>query len=157
MLLRHHGLDPALALGGDDLDGSVQRLAFETLAAKDLPDLLALTLRRLLDMTLFHEAHMLIFLGLGLTPGIIGGGHGETVREEIGRTQDEQSLGGEVGADHSSHDRKGRHRAVNAAIDPIAQIARLRPFREAMGYLSRVMAVFEMPGIQGVLLRGSAI
>ena len=30
------------------------------------------------------------------------------------------------GADHAGHDRKGGHRAVDAAIDPVAQIAGLR-------------------------------
>src|SRR4029079_11900139 len=62
MLLRHHGLDPALALGCDDFDRGVKSFALEAFGAKDLPDLLALALRRLFDVTLFHEADMLIFL-----------------------------------------------------------------------------------------------
>ena len=76
------------------LDGAVQRLALEALGLKDLPDLLALAFGRDLDMPLLHVAHMLIFLDLGLGAGIVGGGHGEAVGEQIGHAEDEQSLGG---------------------------------------------------------------
>ena len=44
MLLGHHGVDPALAMLGDDADGSFQRVPLEALGPEDLPDLLALTL-----------------------------------------------------------------------------------------------------------------
>ena len=147
VLLGHHGVDPAVARAGDDIDGAVERLAREALGLEDLPDLLALAFGRKLDMPLLHPAHLLVFLDLGLGPGIVGGGHGEAVGEQIGGAEDEQGLGGKLRADHPCHHGEGGHRAVDTAIDPIAQIADARPLLEALGDVARGVSVLEMSGV----------
>ena len=152
MLLGHHGVDPTLRLAGDHIDGAVERLALEALGMEDLADLLALAFRRELDMPLLHAAHLLIFLDLGLGAGIVGGGHREAVGEQIGGAQDQQGLGRKLGADDAGHHREGGHRAVDAAIDPVAQIADMRPALEPPGDVAGVVSMLEMPGVHGALL-----
>ena len=147
VLLGHHGLDPASLFLGDDADGTLQRLAFEALGLKDLPNFLALAFGRDLDMALLHVAHMLIFFDLGLGAGVIGGGHGEAVGEEIGHAKNEQGFGGKRRSDHAGDHGEGGHRAVDAAIDPIAQITDARSLLEPLGDFARVVAVLEMPGV----------
>ena len=126
MLLGHHGVDPTLALGRDHVDGAVERRALETLGMEDLADLLALAFGSE-RMPFLHVAHLRIFLDLGLGAGIVGGGHREAIGEQIGGAQDQQGLGRKLGAGDAGHHRKGGHRAVDAAIDPVAQIADVRP------------------------------
>ena len=158
VLLRHHGLDPAVLLFGDDVDDGVQRLALEALGLEDLPDLLALSFRRDPNVPLLHAAHLLIFLDLGLGAGEIGGRHRKTVGDEIGGAEDQKRPGREIGADHAGNHGEGGHRAVDAAIDPVAQITDARPVAQALGDFARVVAVLEMPGIHAALLtwRGPA-
>ena len=57
----------------------------------------------------------------------------------------------ETCANDARHDGEGGHGAVDAAIHPIAQIARLRPLVEALRDLARVVAVLQMAGIHGLL------
>ncbi len=144
MFLGHHGVDPQLAVLGDHLDGAVERLAFEALGSENLTDLLAFAFRREVDMAFLHATDLLVFLDLGLGARIIGGRHGEAVGQEIGNAEDNHHAGRKVGADHAGHDGEGGHRAVDAAIDQIAQIARFRPLLQALGDLARVMAVLEV-------------
>jgi hypothetical protein len=78
-------------------------------------------------MSFLHVADLRIFLDLGLGAGIVGGGHREAIGEQIGGAQDQQGLGRKLGAGDAGHHRKCGHRAVDAAIDPVAQIADVRP------------------------------
>ena len=139
MLLGHHGIDPALAPGGDDVDRGFQRVALEALGLEDLPDLLTLTLGVELNMALFHAARLLVFVDFGLGARIVGGGHGKSVGKEVARAEDQHHAGRQIGADHAGHDGE----AVDAAIDPVAEIADLGTLLQAPGDLARVMAMFE--------------
>ena len=152
MLLGHHGLDPALALLGDHLHGAVERFALEALGLEDLTDLLALALGGNLDVALLHVAHMLVFLDLGSGAGEIGGGHGEAVGKKIGHAENEQRLGGKRRSGHACDHGEGGHGAVDAAIDPVAQIADPRPLFQPLGDFARAMTVLEMSGVHLRLL-----
>ena len=152
MLLGHHGLDPAVALLGDDLHGAVERFALEALGLKDLTDLLALAFGRNLDVALLHVAHMLVFLDLGSGAGEIGGGHGEAVGKKIGHAENEQRLGGKRRSGHACDHGEGGHGAVDAAIDPVAQIADPRPLFQPLGDFARAMTMLEMSGVHLRLL-----
>ena len=147
VLLGHHGLDPAPLLLGDDADGILQRLALEALGLEDLPNFLTLSFGRYFDVALLHVAHMLIFLDLGPGARIVRGRHGEAVGEDIGHAENEQGLGGKRRSDHAGDHGEGGHRAVDAAINPIAQVTDARPLLEPLGDFARVMAVLEMPGV----------
>jgi hypothetical protein len=54
---------------------------------------------------------------------------------------------------HAGDHGEGGHRAVDAAIDPIAQVADARPELEPLGDFVRVVVVLEMPGVHELLLR----
>ena len=98
-------------------------------------------------MALLHVAHVLIFFDLGLGAGVIGGCHGEAVGEQIGNAEDKQSLGGKRCSNDARDHGESCHRAVDAAIDPIAQITDAWPELEPLGDFVRVVVVLEMPGI----------
>jgi hypothetical protein len=127
----------------------VERLAPEALGMEDLADFLALAFRRKLDMPLLHAAHLLIFFDLGLGAGIIGGGHREAIGEQIGGAQDQQGLGRKLSAGDTGHHRKSGHRAVDAAIHPVAKIADMRPAPEPPGDVAGVVSMLEIPGVHG--------
>ena len=88
-LLGHHGVDPALAAGGDDAHGALEVIAAEALLAIDLADLLALAIGHEVDMPLLHRTQMGVLVALGLGAAQVAGSHREPVADEVGRTQDE--------------------------------------------------------------------
>ena len=147
VLLGHHCLDPAPLFLGDDADGILQRLALEALGLEDLANFLTLSFGRYFDVALLHVAHMLIFFDLGPGAQIIRGRHGEAVGEDIGHAKNEQGFGGKRRSDHAGDHGEGGYRAVDAAINPIAQVTYPRSLLEPLGDFARVMAVLEMPGV----------
>ena len=94
-------------------------------------------------MTLLHVAELLVFVLLSLGAGEIGGGHGESVGEQVGDAEDDHHGRGKAGADNARHDGEGGDRAVDAAIDPVPQIADVRAVAQALGDRAGGMAVFE--------------
>ena len=52
-----------------------------------------------------------------------------------------------LGAGDAGHHRKLSHRAVDAAIDPVAEIADMRPAFEPPGDVAWGVSMLEMPGV----------
>ncbi len=123
MLLGHHGVDPAGAVGGDDGDGALEVAGLEALAAVDLAHLLALAFRHQVEVALLHGAQAGILVDLGAGAAEVGGGHREPVAHQVGHAHDQDDTGREVGPHGTCHHGQGGDRTVDAAIDEIAQVA----------------------------------
>ena len=95
-------------------------------------------------MAKLHLPQALIVVALGLDARIVRGGHGEPVSKKVRRAKNEDDLRRQVRARNARDHSERRHRAVNAAKNPVAQIARLRPLVEAIGDIVGGVAVFEV-------------
>jgi hypothetical protein len=102
----------------------------KALAAEDLADLLALAVRHRVDVALLDRAQVRLLLVLGLGPAVVARGHREAVGDQIGDAENQDHPARQLGADHPGDDREGGDRAVDAAVDPVAQIAERRRARE---------------------------
>jgi hypothetical protein len=143
VLLGHHGVDPALAAGRDDAHGALEVIAAEALLAIDLADLLALAVGHEIDMPLLHGAQFRVLVAFGLGAAEVAGRHREPVADEVGRTQDENDPRREVCPDDAGDDREGGDGAIDAAIDPVPEIADGRAGREPPSDRGAVVAVLE--------------
>jgi hypothetical protein len=146
VFLDQHGPRPAVLVGRDGLHGPVQGLAREALDGEDLPDLLALAVRFGGDVPPLHGEHPCGIVLLGLGAGIVGRRHGEPVGDQVGEAQDQDHPDRQLGARHAGDHGEGRDRPVDAAIDPVAQILRVRPPDDAGADRGRVVGVFQRHG-----------
>jgi hypothetical protein len=87
----------------------------------------------LLDMAFLHVAELLILVVFRLGARVVTGRHGEAVRQEIGQPKNDHDRGRQLGANDARHDGEGGDGAVDAAIDPVAQIADAGPVAEPFG------------------------
>ncbi len=74
--------------------------------------------------------------------------HREAVRNQIGAAEDQDDAWGQMSADHSSDNGERRHSAVNAAIDPISEVALLRCLRESQADGLSSVFVFHVSNAQ---------
>jgi hypothetical protein len=66
----------------------------------------------------------------------------EAVSDQIGAAQDQDDARGKMSANDSGDEREGGNSAVDAAVDPISQVALLRPRRESLMNSLSGMLVF---------------
>ena len=83
-------------------------------------------------MTALHRFGVLKLLVLGASRQIVAGRHRESIRNQVGAAQNQDDARSQVRANYPGDDREGGHRAIDAAIDPISQIALLGAGREPL-------------------------
>src|SRR6185503_16724478 len=122
VFVHEHRLHPSLTIGRDQLYNSLKIVPFKTLAFKDLTNFLSLAFRLEVDMTMLDvfEASPIIEFGFG--PKIVAGRHRESVGKQIGESQHENYPIRKLRAGDSGYNGKCRDGAVDAAVDPVAQI-----------------------------------
>ena len=94
-------------------------------------------------MTLLHVAQLCVLVVLGFGACEVGSGHGEAIGEEVGEAENDHDTRRQIGADDARHDGEGGDGPVDAAIDPITEVADMRAVVEALGDLTGRVAVFK--------------
>lgn len=117
---QHQG-DPFLRFRGYRAHRTFQHLTAQSQVLKDLPQLLALSLRVLADMALFYGVETPTLVQIRFGTQIIGRRHGKPVSQYICDPERDYHRGGKPSPLDARCNGKGGHRAVYPAIDRVPQ------------------------------------
>src|SRR5680860_774749 len=122
VFLGQHGLHPALAILGDDVNDAVEIVSPEALRREDLADLLPLALGHHCDVLELVVARASSALLLRADTQVVGRPHAEAVGHQVGDPEDEDDSCGQPRAPSAGDDRERRHGPVDRPVDEIANV-----------------------------------
>ena len=136
-LFGQHSVDPAAAVRGNHVDNLLQRIARKPFGREDLANLLALALRRVVDMPFLDAAITIDHLRIRSRLEVIAHRHAEAVRQNIGEAEHERNAGSQLGARYGSQRSLGIYGDSKAALNDALQA--LAPAWGRQGLIGIVM------------------
>jgi hypothetical protein len=129
VFLYRHGLCPKHPIGRDHGDDPLKVVTRKSLGLEYLPDFLSFAFRHQRDVFLLDAEDAIVVVALGFGADVVRCCHGEAVGKEIGKSEQQYHPCGKVCASNACHDRECRYRAVDSAIDPVAEVIAPRAAR----------------------------